>query len=428
MKYSLKYLALITAGSFAFILFLYSVLVKVHNKQLPITRQAVHSQIEMEPVRSLPVGNLTAYAIQSQRDQCTATKSVNFGPRYAKRGINRNWPNFTPSPKEIYVKTDMKQWIADHEDEWLAITKMEYGPELDKKKIYLNSLGFTVNSHIKPASDHLPIWLKTYKRVNPLDGSLRAICKVQDIEKTILFVTVDGNDFKAVVDLLLSVTCVQMRIYFHPYFHNIKNLELGTEVTRPLVLNTHYTYGMYLLMKLFKYKYVITLEDDLEPSADFYRYHFSLNYLIYEKNYYSNKKDIFAVSAVAHGPKSDCLFIRSRLLHEGDKCQIEDVHQLLAEPYFPGWGSGIAEHIFDEYWSIWKDDREAVYDGILWMLRQNRLVLVPCSPRVRLIPNRGVHGDVGGAWDSYLTQLPRWNAPAKQRVYEILDVDFKKDK
>ncbi|KAG2381372.1 hypothetical protein C9374_006361 [Naegleria lovaniensis] len=183
----------------------------------------------------------------------------------------------------------------------------------------------------------------------------------------------------------------------------------------------HYSYGMYLLISLFKYPYVITLEDDLQPSPDFYLYHKTLYRDVYVNNIFNNKESIFSIGAYTHGPIVDCKFLMARLLNEGTICSLKHMNQLVTELYFPGWGSGIESSIFWEYWSIWKNHPHIIYDGLLAILKRNRFTLIPCSPRIRLLRNMGTNGPANHRWDFYLSLFGRWTNATVERHYEIIN-------
>ena len=374
-----------------------------------------------------PFINITRERISKMAEtQCTSTSEVDAGAIPVKKKLNRDWPKFSPSEKEVEAAGDgveIASWIRDNYEEWQEFLKMENGEEFDKKKIKMNALVLTVNTHLKPAADHLPIWMKAFKRTDPLYKALNALCRVDDIEKTILDISIDGGGFEEIIKLLMTVKCVRIRIFFHPYYHSIKTLGMDDgKSSTPKTLNTHYAYGMYLHLKVMNYPYVITMEDDLEVSPDFYRYHFSLFHRIYKENRFGNRERIFCIAAQSHGPYHDCNFITTKITGTGE-CLLGDVQMLILEDYFPGWGSGVPASSFWEYWSVWKDFDSMVYDGIMWGLRNygERRCVVPCSPRIRLLPNKGTHA--GGevlTWASYLASYAKWQVPPLKRRYEFI--------
>ncbi|KAL9647935.1 hypothetical protein ABK040_008206 [Willaertia magna] len=395
--------------------------------KIKVTKEEPYNQLS--EVVLIPTGETISRedALKIQHSQCQGTSSSYVHPIAPKNIIeaDKNWPLFSPSKQDIDMETDLSTWIIKNSEEWYDFCSTPYSKELDEKKIRMNKLGFTINGKKYPTLPfHLPIWIRAYKRTTPLDISLRAICNIDDIEKTILIVTIDGDGFKDIINLLQKVTCVKIRVFFHPFWHNIR--QLGIEHIPPTTartLNTHYVYGMYLGLHIMNYPYVITIEDDLEATVDFYRYHLSMYEWIYNRSDADiDRSKVFAICTFAHGPIHDCNYITPKLMNEG-LCQVKDVDTLLKEPYFGSWGSGIHKSSFWEYWSVWKDNLNRVYDGVLWGLRNygSRFCITPCSPRVRLIPNQGTHGTAEKKWDRFLSSLARWNTPPIKRKYKFLN-------
>ena len=377
--------------------------------------------VNLVPVK--PVGQITFNTMQNmQNSQCSATRGNLNPPRsFITKPENSPWPNFSPST--FSIETDFIQWKNNNSDYWNRISRGLDGEALNSEKLKMNEMGLTLNLHLKPKEGHLPIWLKTFKRRNPLDIVLDAVCRIDDISHTILYVTIDGGDFDQVVEELIKVKCVKVKIYFHPILSDLRNLGLDKRnLDTGLVLNSHYVYGLYLLTHKLDYPYVITLEDDLEPTPDFYRFHYSLYHFVFGKqaSYYNSKK-IFAIGAFSHGPIVDCISLAAKLSNdETHKCGNKAVHQLVEEDYFPGWGSGIPKESFLEYWGDWKSNRH-IYDYGMSMLRsgENRYTLVPCSHRVRTIANAGINGQNSGRWDHYISQFAQWNEKPLNRIYYV---------
>ncbi|EFC36390.1 predicted protein [Naegleria gruberi] len=378
------------------------------------------SLVNIKPLAVIPP--LQMYTLQSQ--QCEGTLYNRVSPR-KKRDESDPWPNFSPST--FAHETNFIKWLENNGKYWKGISRGLDGEELNTEKLKLNNLGFTLNGHLTPKEGHLPIWLKAFKRRSPLDISLAAICQIDDISDTILYVTIDGGDFDEVLEELVKVTCVKIKVYFHPYLTDMRSLGMDKlKQDIGLILNSHYIYGMYMLTQKLDYPYVITLEDDLEASPDFYRYHYSLYHLVYgkEANYYDSKK-IFAITAFTQGSTVDCHFLVDKLKNDkSSKCGIHSVHQLVEEDYFPGWGSGITREIFMEYYSQWKVNGR-IYDYGMSQLRvsEQRYTLVPCSPRVRTIANEGVNGGNAGRWDHYLTHYAKWDEQPLDRIYYVDRMD-----
>ncbi|KAL9649443.1 hypothetical protein ABK040_000682 [Willaertia magna] len=202
--------------------------------------------------------------------------------------INKWHNNFIPNIEDIKTETDLQQWINTNLEEWNNFCNFpQDNINLDYLKIKMNKLGFTINGNLH-INHHIPIWLRVYKRIHPLQQTLQKLCQVDDINTTILYITIDGNEnLKEIINLLITIKCVKIKVYFHTYFYNssdkLFNLEKkGYSIARKL--NTHYIFGMYLILHIWKYNYIITLEDDLEPTPDFYRYHFSLYQFIYNNH------------------------------------------------------------------------------------------------------------------------------------------------
>ncbi|KAG2381371.1 hypothetical protein C9374_006360 [Naegleria lovaniensis] len=179
-------------------------------------------EVELVEISSIEKGISRQKAFQMQSSQCSATMSAarSSSSLFAPTTFlthKEEWSNFSPSVTEIQNETDMREWFSKNMDFWKRLTNMNYGEELDSRKVELNSLGLTLNAHLEPDRDHLPIWIRVFRRIDPLHHVLDAICKVDDIHKTTLYVTVDGDKFGSIFELLLQVHCVKIKIFFHPF-------------------------------------------------------------------------------------------------------------------------------------------------------------------------------------------------------------------
>jgi hypothetical protein len=102
-------------------------------------------------------------------------------------------------------------------------------------------------------------------------------------------------------------------------------------------------------------------------------------------------------------------------LHAGDRvtgrppgpqaCTFAKPWQAYQETYFAGWGAGLRSSVLAEFWHTWNSS--GVYDGVLNAIMGSRRSVAPCSPRLRLLPNVGTHGDARERWDHYLPEV-RW--------------------
>eukprot|EP00290_Baffinella_frigidus_P001901 CAMPEP_0180185832 /NCGR_PEP_ID=MMETSP0986-20121125/42621_1 /TAXON_ID=697907 /ORGANISM="non described non described, Strain CCMP2293" /LENGTH=88 /DNA_ID=CAMNT_0022139717 /DNA_START=8 /DNA_END=270 /DNA_ORIENTATION=- len=67
-----------------------------------------------------------------------------------------------------------------------------------------------------------------------------------------------------------------------------------------------------------------------------------------------------------------------------------------------------------------------IYDGILNGLLDDDAsgfrCLVPCRPRVRLVPNAGLHGESEGRWDDAFAVENASSVTAETRSYHIVDL------
>jgi hypothetical protein len=208
---------------------------------------------------------------------------------------------------------------------------------------------------------------------------------------------------------------MRVRIFWHPVEETLSHFSYE-KITRAAILNAHYVYGLYLTFSILKYPYVITLEDDIEPGPDFYWYHLSL----WEETVKPNSTTL-AIGAFSHGPRHDCHYIVPKLTKSGN-CTMRDMNVLLKESYFPGWGVGFGVNLFLQYYSVWvqRTTKEEIYDGTLLRLFKGGHYhsLIPCSFRVRYLPNKGVNGE-GWHFIQLLPQLKHWFVPPRGRSYSV---------
>lgn len=229
--------------------------------------------------------------------------------------------------------------------------------------------------------------------------------------------------------LFRTMTCMKTRVYWHVYSRDLERWPALRNHSTYLetVLSTHYLYGMHLVFRIFDYSYMITLEDDLLVSPDFYDYHRSLyRFAIYNET-------IFAVASQSHGPVHDCNYIAHKLSGSG-VCNVTAVSTLLLEKYTPVWGIGLPRKVQAEYIEIFQDPqarrntrKQSGGATLHRLVGSERFVIVPCSPRVKHIPNQGVHGQgTRHRWTHELT-LQGWtpHMPAVQveeRKYSFLNM------
>ncbi|KAF0982682.1 hypothetical protein FDP41_011612 [Naegleria fowleri] len=230
------------------------------------------------------------------------------------------------SMKYIQIKeTEFRNYFFTHREEFRRASQLQVNDSalLDWRDD-MNNLNFVLNSEKFDMSlfgnhnEHLPIWLRCFKRTFPLVETLKAVCRVHDIEKSIIYVTIDGNEFDEILELLTTVTCVKMHIYFHNFERNLRNL-LGDRFDPSFLdmkipkMSTHAIWGLHLLFVKYSYLYVITLEDDLKPLPDFYNYHRSMYHLTLDP---SPSNIYIAVSSHAHSMSHHCRFINTTLVTE----------------------------------------------------------------------------------------------------------------
>ena len=396
-------------------------------------------------VNQLPVEPNYPY-IQSM--ECSLLKEAESNYRYTETSTaspeDQQWSGLTPShlpPNEVQKQiipqtvdptldenlgqyhqegeeTEFTQYWSEHREEFASMSGYSFNdPKLDEWKQKMNNKNFVLNSDKFDMStrqdhdQHLPIWLRVHTRVDPLSNVLEQICQVHNIEKSILYVTVDGTQFFWVLNLLRSFDCIKTRIYFHAFSNNLKNY-LGPKfreeflAMRTTKLVTHAMYGLNLLFNKFKYPYVITLEDDIGPLPDFYNYHLSLYKLTLEDSVFN---PYYSVTAYAHGVQHNCKYISTTLYQEGlilskiddpslKECRFQDLDQLVIERYHAIWGSGIPRKVFNRLWNVWTKavfNPEENYLGTLLrdLRKPHEKIISPCSNRITRFENHGENGN-----------------------------------
>ena len=361
-----------------------------------------------------------------------------------------SWHSIYPNDATSH-ETDLRRYFKENHFEFDLKTKDPYlSPTLAKWKNRLNDLNLVINPEKFSQKSvekgmHLPIWLRAHQRIHPLEPVLHALCRVHNINHTVLYVTIDGNGFMSVIQLLLKITCVKIRVYFHPITHNLSTVSnefSGSIPSRKLIMTMHAIYGLYLMYHKLNYQYVITLEDDIEPLHDFYNYHLSLhNLTLPEESKY------LAIASHAHGTSHTCKYVASALWREGlvsekpqpfeNKCGMSDLDQLVLEDYFPVWGVGIPKRLFRRLWNSFKkyykysSNLEQVPFMGPWLYRlknSNERVITPCSNRIVRLDNQGVNGNGVGLryWDVAYEPSSRYQREAHQwivneRQYYVLN-------
>ncbi|KAG2393813.1 hypothetical protein C9374_003577 [Naegleria lovaniensis] len=258
----------------------------------------------------------------------TTTTAETNKPQVEKQHLENSFNNASETSSTTYIQikeTEFRNYFFTHRDKFRRAsqlqvndtTLLDWRDEMNNLNLVLNSEKFDM-SLFGNHNEHLPIWLRCYKRTFPLSETLKAVCRVHDIQKSILYVTIDGNEFDEILELVTTVTCVKMHIYFHNFERNLRNL-LGPRFDPSFLdlkipkMSTHAIWGLHLLFVKFNYLYVITLEDDLKPLPDFYNYHRSMYHLTLDP---SPSNIYIAVSSHAHSMAHHCRFINSTLVSE----------------------------------------------------------------------------------------------------------------
>jgi hypothetical protein len=214
----------------------------------------------------------------------------------------------------------LSNWISTCEQsekclKFLRASESE-GIWVEREKVAVNALHLSVNHEEFAGSREIgsklgvpKMWLRVCRRTEPLASMLRALGRVHGVERSELFVSVDCRDWHPVLRLLADVAFVTVRVYFHSVENDAQQLgfprtESGASQFHHVIkLNSHYLWGLYLMFSVNAVDYVVTLEDDLEPSRDFLQWHTHM------RPFLLKKREVFSVSSHPHGPVHDCTFI-----------------------------------------------------------------------------------------------------------------------
>jgi hypothetical protein len=275
---------------------------------------------------------------QQQQQQCAGTQgehqrwSLQIGPsvrsRIPEHPQQPHWPRFSPAapPPSSPPPLSLSLWISQCEEtktclKFLRASEQQGGAFddwVEKEKVKVNALHLSVNSEAfareREVGKKLGVprmWLRVCRRTEPLSSMLNALGRVQGVARSELFVSVDCRDWDAVLRVLANVTFTTVRVYFHSLVNDAQQLGFprtesgGTQFHQVIKLNSHYLWGLYLMFVINTHDYVITLEDDLEPSRDFLLWHTHMRPVLLKR------REFFAVLSHPHGPVHDCSFIGS---------------------------------------------------------------------------------------------------------------------
>ena len=328
-----------------------------------------------------------------------------------------------------YFKINIAEFFLNNHQDVMSESLDVWKREKNAQHFVLNAEKFDKSSIDR--GEHLPIWLRAHQRRLTLREVMTHVCSMHGLEKTILYVTIDGNLFFPLLEELMSFTCVKIRIYFHPIRHNLGTFNMKNP-PRNTLMTLHAVFGLYLLFHKLKYPYVIFLEDDIAPLPDFYNYHLSL----FTKTIEPSSKYI-AIASHAHGTAHHCNYMASSLYHEGllqikpnpltNLCQLSHLDHLVRESYLPIWGVGIPKRLFHRVWNAWRQGEFFLGPLLNMLMREDEVVLTPCSNRIGRIKNEGVNGGGKGLrfWEAsyesckrYQTNAYKW--PALKRQYVVL--------
>ncbi len=306
------------------------------------------------------------------------------------------WPDFSPTRKELESeKNDLRKFYLSENNKslWERIFR-DADRNLTEVQLFLNGMNLVLNDHLVPQPNHVPIVMRTYKRIEPLKTVLRSICEdVQNINETTLIISIDGSNFKGVIETIVAeVTCVFTRIVWHPFFVDQQDFKIDNR----FILTAHFAYVLQVAFNM-DYPYAICLEDDLLPGPDYYNYHKDLWPLTKDRN-------ILAIASYSHGPIHDCKYLKQKMQHEGE-CRANDPLSLIKDKYFPGWGAGIPKHTFILFMQLWTR-KDIIWDVLLSQMSSldNYYVIIPCMPRIRYLPNAGTNGNGSERWEFSLRQ------------------------
>lgn len=145
-------------------------------------------------------------------------------------------------------------------------------------------------------------------------------------------------------------------MYFHPYTIDREGLGFHGWDTGVHRLNSHYIFGLRLVLVEMGHTYVATLEDDLVPAPGYLSYHQDM------KSTSLSDENVLAVLSYPNGPWHDCHVIADKLLNRG-VCRGDDHAKLYKSGFFAGWGAGIPIRALEAYLPAW--NFSGIYDGIL---------------------------------------------------------------
>lgn len=367
------------------------------------------------------------WKLMEQMDAAKSSSSTLKDRRFKfnQKDVNLAWHrSFTPSKEDAFHRkreTDLLMHMKSEAALWKRFMSMRSDdPSMDDMRKSMNSLGLTVNhGNFSPSKDHIPIWLRVFRRTHPLDLILKSICRIHSIQHTILIVTVDGDTFGPILDLIKRVDCVKVRIYWHSARLDLLAWNISpSRMTTTVAVNTHFLYGLYLTLRILEYPYVITLEDDIEPGPDFYHFHKSLY-----THTTSHESKFVSLTPSPNGPNSECR-LAGRLLNDRDKdCTQDTRNTLVTDDYFGGWGAGIPDRILDRFMGFWRSImQEYVYDGLfITLMRDGERLMAPCSIRARWVPNVGTHGgDKKPRWESLIPMREWIDWPENNRTWVVI--------
>lgn len=319
------------------------------------------------------------------------------------------WPGFSPSRDVLQNQhpTDLRRHIVENPLFWNRTFAFDLDRNNDTEadsflevQLNLNEMHFVLNpelaSRIQP--NHLPIVLPVFKRTEPLRTALKALCAdVNAISETKMILSIDHTGFEAMLHVVLEeLTCVYTHVVWHPFLIDKRQWNLNDHQK----MTAHFAYVLYMAIHQLNYSYAILFEDDLLPGPDYYQYHLG----VWDQTILNF--DITSVSSYSHGPRHDCQYLRDKLLHTGGDCMANAADQLFTDTYFVGWGAGIPRHTFYDIMHIWHRDSSMVWDGAILEIQMYRggYTIVPCMPRVRYLPNIGLHGIGYERWELGLRQ------------------------
>ena len=179
------------------------------------------------------------------------------------------WPEFSPAspPPSTPPPSSLPFWISQCEQskkclKFLRASDREsqaFDSWVEEEKTKLNALHLSVNSdafaHHRLLGKRLGVpvmWLRVCRRTQPLSTMLKALGRVQGVERSELYVSVDCRDWEAVLRLLANVTFTTVRLYFHSLANDAQQLRFarteagGTQFHHVVKLNSHYLWGLYV--------------------------------------------------------------------------------------------------------------------------------------------------------------------------------------